>query len=172
MRRHRHHPDDFLQAAIQIELGGVQDELAGFDFGEVQDVVDDGKQRFAGYAHGVEVIALFFVKFRIQGKFGHADDAVHWGADLMAHVGQEFAFGTAGGLRAVSRIHQFGGAVGDLLFEKVLMLQHSIECVGELAKIVIRQLGVMRFDSFNRPPPARIFSTLGTAESLCWFSRL
>src|ERR1035441_7116187 len=61
MRRHRHHPDDFLQAAIQIELGGVQDELAGFDFGEVQDVVDDGKQRFAGYAHGVEVIALFFV---------------------------------------------------------------------------------------------------------------
>ena len=33
-----------------------------------------------------------------QSQLGHADDAVHRRADLVAHVGQELALGAVGGL--------------------------------------------------------------------------
>ena len=38
------------------------------------------------------------VKLGVEGQLGHADDAVHRRADLVAHVGEKLALGPAGGL--------------------------------------------------------------------------
>ena len=35
----------------------------------------------------------------IQQQFGHSNDAIHGGADLVRHVGQELALGPVGALR-------------------------------------------------------------------------
>ena len=39
------------------------------------------------------------VELGVEQQVGHADDAVHGRADLMAHVGEELALGPVGGLR-------------------------------------------------------------------------
>ena len=43
-----------------------------------------------------EVFALFGGQLRIQRQLSHADHAVHWCANLVAHVGQEFTLRPAG----------------------------------------------------------------------------
>ena len=43
----------------------------------------------------------------VQQQAGHADDAVHRGADLVAHVGQETALGAAAGFRRFLSLEQF-----------------------------------------------------------------
>ncbi len=44
------------------------------------------------------MLSLFGREFRIQHEIGHADDAVHRRADLVAHVRQELALGPVGRL--------------------------------------------------------------------------
>ena len=45
--------------------------------------------------HAIEVLPLFRGQVGAQGQADQAEDAVHGGADLMAHVGQKFALGAA-----------------------------------------------------------------------------
>ncbi len=73
--------------------------FAGFDFGEVQNVVEDGKQRLRRCLHGIQAFQLLRREIRVQHQFGHSQNAVHGGADLVAHVGQKFALGAAGFFR-------------------------------------------------------------------------
>src|SRR4051812_9546905 len=40
------------------------------------------------------VVALARIQIGTQGQMRHADDCVHWRADLVAHVGEEHALGT------------------------------------------------------------------------------
>ena len=89
------------------ELGLLQFQAPGLDLGEVQDVVDDGEQRFAAFADGFGVIALVGCQPGIEQQPGHADDAVHRRADLVAHRGQEFRLGMVGGFRLLLRVEQF-----------------------------------------------------------------
>lgn len=51
----------------------------------------------AGVATCSTPSALFGAEIGLKQEAGHGDDAVHRGADFVAHVGQEFGFG-AGGL--------------------------------------------------------------------------
>ncbi|MGP0074653.1 MAG: hypothetical protein ACLPWF_22300 [Bryobacteraceae bacterium] len=50
-----------------------------------------------------QILALFGIQLCLEQNFGKTDNAVHRRADLVAHVGQEFALGAAGG---------FGGFLG------------------------------------------------------------
>ena len=43
---------------VELEVGGLDVELAGLDLGEVEDVVDDRQQRGAGVVDLADVIAL------------------------------------------------------------------------------------------------------------------
>ena len=64
-----------------------------------------------------EILALLTGKVGVQGQLGHADDAVHGRADLVAHVGQEFALGPVGFLRRLlGHAQRF---LGPLLFGHV-----------------------------------------------------
>ncbi len=83
----------------QLELDGIEVELAGLYFGEVEDVVDDGQQAVGRAFDHLQVIALLDGEGGFEGELSHAEDAVHGRADLMAHVGQEIALGPVGRLR-------------------------------------------------------------------------
>jgi hypothetical protein len=50
----------------------------------------------------VEIIRLFGRQLGLEGQVGQADDRVHGGADLVAHVGQEFTLGPGWRPRAAS----------------------------------------------------------------------
>ena len=55
-----------LDAGVEFEGMMLQLELAGFDLGEVEDVVDDGQQRVGAAAGGLDIIALFVRQFGVQ----------------------------------------------------------------------------------------------------------
>ena len=86
--QHRLH---ILHHGQQIEVQGLEDQLPGLDLGEVEDVVDEGQQGLAAGADGLGILPLLIAQGRVQEEPGHANDAVHGGADLVAHVGQELA---------------------------------------------------------------------------------
>ena len=65
------------------------------------------QQRVRGLLDHVEVLALLGGEVRVERERGHADDAVHRGPNLVAHVRQEFTLGAAGGLRVHLRALQF-----------------------------------------------------------------
>ena len=71
---------------------------ARLDLGEVEDVVDDGEERFAAGAQGLDVLVLRGRELRLEQQAGHADDAVHRRADFVAHVGEELGLGAVAGL--------------------------------------------------------------------------
>ena len=70
--------------------------FARLDFGEVENIVDD-RQQMAGIAldrdHRFLLLRLLH---QFAEQIGIAEDRVHGGADFVAHVGQEGAFGAGG----------------------------------------------------------------------------
>jgi hypothetical protein len=121
---------------FQAEGPGLEFELAGIDFRIVEDVVDDGEQVFSAGADDADELFLFAAHFRGLEQGGHPDDAVHGSADLVAHVGEEFAFQAGGGGKLVGGIGEFqieghDALVGDFQFlvgvlePLILLLQHE-----------------------------------------------
>ena len=68
------------------------------------------------------------VEVGVEHQLGHADDAVHGRADLVAHVGQELALGPAGGLRLLARLLQLVGALGDLFLQRLVGRKPTDSC--------------------------------------------
>ncbi len=68
----------------------------------------------------MQVFGLFGGDLRVQHEIGHSHDAVHWRADFMAHVGQEFALCAVRDLSRFLRTDQLGFyplAFRDILFD-------------------------------------------------------
>ena len=102
----------------QVASNGFDGQFAGFDLGKVENVVEDGDQRLRGVLRHQQLLARFGILSAVQHQADHADDTVHGGADLMAHVGQELALQASGFLGAL-----FGGAqlhVDPLAFDNLL----------------------------------------------------
>ncbi len=105
--------------------------MAGLDFGEVEDVVDEGQEALAADADDLGEFFLFAGERGVHEQGRHADDAVHGGADLVAHGREELAlgdvglFGGDGGLAGdlgglgESGVELFGGVAGVLEFGDV-----------------------------------------------------
>src|SRR5271157_1872494 len=91
--------DRLAETLAQAECGWLQVEPAGLDLGEVEDVVDDPQEQIRRGPGPLQVMPLLRLEFRVQGQIEHAEDAVHGGADLVAHAGQKLALGPAGRLR-------------------------------------------------------------------------
>ncbi|HKP04767.1 MAG TPA: hypothetical protein VJU77_15550 [Chthoniobacterales bacterium] len=83
-------------AISETETDIFQLHLAGFDLGKIQDIVDQPKERMSGGFRHVEILPLGAIETRFEDQVRHADDAVHRGANLVAHVRDEFALGPAG----------------------------------------------------------------------------
>ncbi len=80
----------------QVEGLGPQLHLAGLDAGQVEDVAEQGFQRLGRGFDQRDHLALRGRQRRAGQGAGHAHDAVERGADLVAHIGQEFGLGAVG----------------------------------------------------------------------------
>ena len=95
------------EAVAQVERDDIDGELAGLDLREVEDVVDDGQQRLGGRLDHVQIVALLGSEVRGERELRHANDAVQRRANLVAHVGQEFALRAVGGFCRILRASPF-----------------------------------------------------------------
>ena len=99
-----HQVADILQHLVEIEVDVLDRQLAGLDLGEIEDVVDDAEQVLAGALDLEHVIALARREVGLEREMGQADDGVHRGSDLVAHIGEEHALGLAGLQRRRGRL--------------------------------------------------------------------
>ena len=106
LRPARHDPEHLVHDARQVEIDDLQLQSARLDLGKVEDIVDDRQQRLARLGHGLGKLALFVVQLGVEQEAGHADDAVHRGADLVAHIGEKLT------LRQIRRLGRLGQTVG------------------------------------------------------------
>ena len=84
--------DDLIDQRRQVHGFWVQLELAGFDLGEIEHLVDEAEQVLAGAVHALERLGGFFrAEARRVGDhhLGQADDGVERRAQLVAHAGDE-----------------------------------------------------------------------------------
>ena len=93
---------DLPEEAHQLEGDALDVDLARFQLGEVEDVVQHAQQRASGRQGGVDQILLLAVQLGLVEDLVHPEHPVHRGADLVAHHGQE------------ARAHLQGGAGLDL----------------------------------------------------------
>ena len=91
-------------------------ELAGLDFGEIENLLDQREQRLAGRLHGLRVGDLFGLQRRIEQEPGHAENAVERRADFMADHREEAALGAIGAFR-LAKLPVAVGKLFDTLLE-------------------------------------------------------
>ena len=84
--------DQRLNERADLQRLFVHQHLARFNAGKVENVIDNMQQRLGRAHHQREVFPLLRVELGVQTELGHAQDTVHRGADLMAHVGEKGAF--------------------------------------------------------------------------------
>jgi len=119
-----------VETLADVEGAEVEFDAASLDLREVEDVVDDDEEGVGGDLDGLEVLALLEGEVGLEGEFGHAEDAVHGGADLVAHVGEELALGAVCGLGDLLGLFEDAVAAADLG-------EHLVEAVDELADLVV-----------------------------------
>ena len=134
-------------------------ELAGFDFGKIENVVDDGEQRITRIAHRIQHQALLVIQFGLREQIGHADDAVHRRADFVAHRGQEIGLGLGRRFGLIARHPEL--RLGFLALGYVFL---DAEEIGDLASLIgqrgernvlpIRLAGLLLVVEFAVPDPA------------------
>ncbi|MFM1941793.1 MAG: hypothetical protein RI897_775 [Verrucomicrobiota bacterium] len=88
----------FLDGGDEVEVDFFHFEAIGFDFGVIEDVIDEGEEAFGAGADDFCVAVLFVGEGGIEEEAGHTDDAVHGRTDFVGHTGEELAFGDIGGL--------------------------------------------------------------------------
>ena len=84
-----------LDEVAKVEPGALDLHLAGLDLGEVEDVVDQRQQRVGAGAGDRGVVQALLGQPLRREQVEHADHAVERRTDLVAHVGEELAFGAA-----------------------------------------------------------------------------
>src|SRR5215468_10596602 len=80
-----------LQGVAEVKVSLVEFELARLDLREIEQVIDQRQQRIGRILDRAQVFALLAGQRRTQGKLGHPYNRVHRRANLVAHVGEEFA---------------------------------------------------------------------------------
>ena len=121
----------------QFELGQLQLHLAGLDLGQVEHVVQNGQQGFAGLAHDAQPLALNVAQLAHVHDLGHGQDPVQRRADLVAHVGQELRLQDIGGLGGVARLDQFVHGLVQGLVVGAQLAQQAVEGVGQPPQLIL-----------------------------------
>ncbi len=122
----REQGDGFFDAIAQIEFDILQLQLAGLDFGEIQQIVDQGKQAAGRGFDDVDVTALLPGQIRFKHQVAHSDDAVNRSAQLVTHLGEEIALGLAGKIGLGQRLTQ---RLGFGLHKIVGLVRHAVRRV-------------------------------------------
>ena len=138
-----------FDASAQVKRLALQFELAGLDLREVENVVDDGEQGFAAGIDRLHVTVLLVGQRGFQQQAGHGDDAVHGGADLVAHVGQELRFGARRSFRRQARGQQLAVGLGQLVLQ-LFGAQHRSHACPQLSGL--KRLGQVIHGPQLEPP--------------------
>ena len=67
-------------------------QAPGFDFGKIEEVVDDGQKRGPGALDARKIIQASRAAKVLSGQLAHADDRVHRRSQLVAYAGDEAGF--------------------------------------------------------------------------------
>ena len=97
---------DAIEQGADFDFVFIQGERTGFDLGEIQNVADQGEQRFARLGDGLGIGALVGAQIGFQQQPAHAQHAIHGGADFVAHGGQEARLGPGARLGGIARFGQ------------------------------------------------------------------
>ena len=89
----RQQADSGFDGVGELEIDDFEVDLAGLELRDVQNVVDQGEQRFGAVAHRDRTFALFRCQIGLQQQPIHPNDAVHRRTNLVGHIGQEIRFG-------------------------------------------------------------------------------
>ena len=76
-------------ARTNMKCGAFDFNLACLDFRQIQNIVNDFKQGFAGNLDRIHVLALLIVQQRGVQQTGHTQHTVHRRANFVAHVGEK-----------------------------------------------------------------------------------
>src|SRR5215470_5310237 len=88
--------DDAFDQRAQCNLARLQLKRPRLDLVEIEDVLDEGKQRYARLLDGFGIGLLVRRELRFQKEPRHAEHTVHRSADLVTHGGKEARFGMVG----------------------------------------------------------------------------
>ena len=111
----------FLNASAQIKWTIFQVQFARFDFGEIEDVVNDREQRLATGAYHFHKIALIVLKLGLQQQTGHRDHPIHRGPYFMTHVGEKLRLGAGVFLGSQPRRFQIVVGASQLIDQPLAM---------------------------------------------------
>ena len=100
----------------------VQGEFFCLNFREVQYVAKKLGEVMAGYIQRVYIPLLLGVQRGLQKKFRDTYNSVHWSANLMAHLGQEFTLAAAGILGLFLTFFQGCCSIVNVVLKIVLVL--------------------------------------------------
>ena len=94
---------DLFDHGNQVERHGLESHFPRFHFRKVEKIVDDGQECTCGLVHLVQVVRLAWrKKFRVD-ELKKPEDAVQWGANLVADVREELALRLGRSKRCVAR---------------------------------------------------------------------
>ena len=105
------HVDEVVQGFPQVERNGFQFHLAGFHGGDVQQVVNDGREVFRRAQQGIHILPLFLVQRRVGQKVGVTEHGLQGDSQLVADVGQELVLGMVGADGFVAFVTGFQGVL-------------------------------------------------------------
>ncbi len=84
--------DGAMEALAQGKVPFLDDQLAGFQLGQIKDVIDDHQQVVGGNLDGFQIFGLHLIQLGVGEQAGKTQYAVHRRANFVTHVGQEFGF--------------------------------------------------------------------------------
>ncbi len=90
-----------VQKFGQAKTGCINFHFSRFDFGKVQDFIDQIQEMLPAAFDNIKSDLLGFGQALISFEnLGIPQNAVERGAEFMTHIGEEFAFGTVGNVRS------------------------------------------------------------------------
>ena len=109
LRLDRDQVGEVFEHLINRKWHRLHTELARFDLGKIENIVDQAKQCVRCLINFVEIIALLRCQLGFLAEIDHADNSVHRGTNFMTHIGQKFTFRLTGRqCRFLSLVKLFG----------------------------------------------------------------
>ncbi len=114
-RQRLEHPAQAIDQARHAGVFRAHFQLAGFDLGDIEDVVDQVEQVIAGGIDRLGKLDLLgaevFLRV-LRQQLGQDQRAVQRRAQFVGHVGEEFGFVLAGALQLVGAVFQLDAGPG------------------------------------------------------------
>ena len=139
----------FIDQPVQIDLFSEGFHLAGFNLGQIEDIINERQQVGAGLVDFFQVrdeVFLFLVLSFFYQHLAVTKDGVHRRAQLVTHVSEKCALGLVGRIGGIPRHADFFCRLA-LLLGEIFHLDHTrlenLDRSGHFANLIA---GIAHFD--------------------------